>query len=331
MAYIKKYSELVPMITVPAATVKGEVRAILRDENLKVVRDTGWAPNIVTDTGMVNFGKVAAGNGSWYNYTHIGSSGTAPAVTDSTLGGWLAYSNVSLPFTYGPTPSAPNYEYSSIIGRRFNAGVGTGTVREIGLSNATTNQYMAIRTLLGTPIVKAADQVLDAYHRLTVYPNLNDITGQTTIEGQLYDYTLRPWRLPDTGYEAHRIFSFSTNNNNHRAHGGTIVGGTTLADPTPFDNSIYGGYSTSVAEAGNGSGYFDQLIFWDLNKSNNYTNGNWSSNGILATTHRTRHVKTAGSVGGCQIGWSRVSDGFGLNKTETKVINLTIRFTWARH
>jgi len=325
MAHIKKYSDVGIMLTMPAYRLKGEVRCILRDENLNVVKDTGWENNIITDTGLTRFGSQ-----NWYNYMHIGSNGTAAAFTDNSLIQWLAYSNNNLTAAY-TRAGAPNYEFSSTIGKRFNVGVGTGTVRELGLSDFQTNANMSIRCVLGTPIPKAVDQALDVYHRLTVYPNLSDITGQVTIESELYDYTLRPWRLgdPDTG--AHRRFIWATNAQEHRAFGGPIISSTTLGDPTLFHNAIKGGYATTVTDLGGGFGYSDRRFFWDLDHANNYTNGGTSSNGILATTHEMNFYEPPGNQYGVQIGWERVSDGFGLNKTETKIINITLRMTWQRH
>lgn len=332
MAYIKKYSEVEAKspIQLPAFRLKGEIRAILRDENLNQVYDSGWAPNILTETGRRNLGEPALGTGSWFNYIHIGENGTAPTISDNSLLQWLGYSSVALTQTW-QAGGAPDYWMSDVSGKRFNVGVATGTIREVGLSNSSNNQYMSIRTLLPAPIVKGADQALDVYHRFTMYPPTADVTGQVTIEGALYDYTIRPWYMDVGVGEPHNNFTLDGSANNHRAYGSTIVSALGAVSPSIFDNSVQGGYSSTITTIGTGFGYYDERIFWPLEKANGYTDGSWSSNGILATTHYINMRKNLGGTYGFQIGWSRVSDGFGLNKTPEKIINLDLRVAWARH
>lgn len=332
MAYIKKYSEVEAKspIQLPAFRLKGEIRAILRDENLNQVYDSGWAPNILTETGRRNLGSPALGTGSWFNYMHVGENATTPTISDNSLLQWLASSSVALTQTW-QQGGAPDYWMSDVIGKRFNVGVATGTIREVGISNSSSNQYMAIRTLLPAPIVKGADQALDVYHRFTMYPPIADVTGQATIEGALYDYTIRPWHLDIGTGEPHNNFRLDQTTNNHKAYGGTIVAATGDVEPSIFDNNFSGGYSSQITVIGTGFGYYDQRLFWDLDQATGYTDGSYSSNGIRATTHYISMRKQLTGEYGFQIGWSRVSDGFGLNKTPEKIINLDLRVAWARH
>lgn len=184
--------------TIPVGfTVQGLFRCILRERDETVAQDTGWFSNLITDTGMERI-KISPG----YAYGLIGSSNTAPAVTDTKMGTYLAgpiSDALSPTIGFRTTPQRHGYgQYNW----RFDTGVGTGTVREVGATNtnSSSSYLLSSRALVadsgGTPmeIVKGADQILDVYHERRVIVKLTDWTGIVDISGVNYDVIIRAGR-----------------------------------------------------------------------------------------------------------------------------------------
>jgi len=186
--------------------LRGEVRAVLLDLNLRPVFDTGWTPNLITNYGMAGL----AGGGGAGLYMHIGDSAVSPVFTDVSLGNWLAYAQT---IRLGRIQAvAPDYGYSTQVKGRFNPGVATGWVREMGMAQSTTDDpsTIAIRALLNPAIEKGPDNYLDIYHRLWVYPDKARNTTQITVNGEIFDCTagnlnLDTWSDNVDTYVSHHI------------------------------------------------------------------------------------------------------------------------------
>lgn len=322
--YLKKYSEIynaTPIVAAPFRR-KGEFRLVLRNSMGGIVQDTGWFPNLVTDTGLVHMAVGGTGGLAWFSNCHVGSSSTAPATTDTALVSWLGVHTSGKATTYGPTPVAPNYERWQQNGWRFAAGVATGTIRELGLSFRNYNADMSVRALVSPAVAKAADQVLDVYYRLTIWPNTGDVTGTTTIAGESYNYIVRPSYINSATWACITSYGPYTSAAAHKAYGGVL--GTVTGEPTVFDNSTGdNGYSDSINTTGIGSGYCDWQAYWGLDSANDYGQ---------VTAFRTPSTLT-GATGsmGWQISTLKVSDGSGIPKDVTKEMYLDFRMTWARH
>lgn len=320
--YLMKYGEiLVP--TVPLANVKvgGEFRCILRNSMGGIVQDTGWFSNLVTNTGLANMHTQ-----NWFSYFHIGASSTAPAFTNSTLGSWLAVHSVGLGDTESGTPVAPNYEYWTTRGNRFNAGVGTGTIAELGISWSSTNTNMCIRALVSPTIVKAADQVLDVYYRFKLWPSLADVAGVVSIAGQNYNYLLRAKDVDTNDYQ--RTFTtmrFTTDGSFISVYQDDIVavtvGPTVASGGSGTDNAetYVGLIVASGSDSVLGTGYIDTQYRFHLDEGN--------SAGIRSATVRG---PTQISIKGIQCQFNRVSDNAKILKDATKELYFTFRFQYAR-
>jgi len=92
----------------------------------------------------------------------IGSGSTAANVADTELETELA--NVENAYNLYDEDSGNKTLHLA----RFNAGVGTGTIREVGLFTNADPQTLICRALVGTPIVKEADQLINISWELTV-------------------------------------------------------------------------------------------------------------------------------------------------------------------
>jgi hypothetical protein len=119
------------------------------------------------------------------------------------MGAFLAMSP-TVTVTDGPfNAGSPNYERYQTKTFRFNAGAGTGTVQECGMGTNAGLNYLFSHHLLDTPIVKAANNILDVSYRFTVWPSLIETTAPSVlIDGVNYEcktsfYDLARTALPD--------------------------------------------------------------------------------------------------------------------------------------
>jgi hypothetical protein len=123
---------------------------------------------------------------------YIGSGSAAPTDSNTQMETLLAVTQTAQGADIGVNGVAPNYEVSTTKTKRFIAGVGTGTVREVGCGiNDTSVAGLTVRQLVSPAIVKGATQVLDLIWRFTLWPPLGDLAGTVTIDGILYDTIVR--------------------------------------------------------------------------------------------------------------------------------------------
>jgi len=307
------------MIIAPHSRFSGEVKLVLMDLNGRVLQDTGWSPNLITNTGLTNMGFIG-----WAQNCNIGSSAAAPAFTDTALASWLAEAQ-SYPES-SVVPTAPNWELITTQKARFNAGVGTGTIREIGFNLVSAypdNTGMNIRALASPEVTKSADQVLDVYHRMTRWPDLVDRTGVVSIEGVDYNYIVRASQL-DSGSP------LPTQNDFVTAYAAIAIQNSLYDVQTYTDNistvdsepsaPISNGWCTNGLSLGGASGYQDYTILFNLDNAN----GNIRSFRVLEYGHGLADR-------GWQVRLGKVSDDSPLVKDNTKELEIDFRVTWARY
>jgi hypothetical protein len=165
---------------------KGEVRVILRDQNLNVLRDTGWQPNQVTYYGAQR-AMYADGPG----YIHISSSTATPqpdwtalptVMSDAALG------TTGAGIERGDHPSElNNWTTWSQYGARIYSGA--DTIRLIGMTQTGSNTNLMAACTLTTPVIKAADNIVDVYHRKYQKYDTSIKTGVVNFRGE--DFNVR--------------------------------------------------------------------------------------------------------------------------------------------
>lgn len=326
MHYIRRNKVLVPEyldgsghgIAMPQQKMRGEVRCVLRDLMGNELLDTGWQPNLITNNGLVNMGET----GQWGFRLIIGSSAAAPVITNTSVGSYLADKQIT--FEQNNVPVAPNYEIWMIAKARFNAGEGTGTVREIAAhpSAGTINTDISTHALLAAPIVKANDQILDVYYRMYRYPDLVDRTGTIMIEGVSYEYIVRGAYLA----ESQPPNSFGTANAWGQLGLGSSAGNVACSSDI---STLDSGPATAVANPwqdgytknSGGSGTGNYTLYWDID----------SAIGNI----RSFKIREAGNGNACQRGWQirlgKTSDDTPLPKDNTRELYLTFDVTWGRY
>ena len=311
-------------INLPAVRMKagGEFRLMTYepfysyDRGLIVADDTDWFDNLVLDNALIQMTTKS----TWANRFHIGSSSTPPSITDTALFAWMAVNNTSLS-DQNTNLGSPNYQGQTTRGRRFNAGVGTGTIREIGITQETTNTNMSIRALVTPEITKAAPQILDAFYRYTCWPSLIDGTGIVNIFGDDYDYTVRMGAIQDLT----RVFDQYVPDpsiSRHTVYDGDIGPITGL----PSGNSDN---ASSLTITSQGSGFCNYTVGFSVD------NGNLPG-GIRSIASRIVGGATAGEDPRIQVEFRNRGEGSGaldstIPKNNTREISFDLGITWDRH
>lgn len=216
-------------------------------------------------------------------------------------------------------PVAPNYGKSQIRTTRFNAGVGTGTVRQIGLCADSLAASLFCVHVLPVPVIKAANQVLDVLYRITVYPSLISNTVSAVIGGVTYDCVSSFYDVGANDNTA--LFNEAAVLNSNAfcaAFTGPAAG---LLDSLPSGTSTYVGSASNYNYL---AGRCDFTTFYNLNQAN------YSPPDFI----RTSIAKIA--VGGYRIQTEFTATdgpniGQGIPKDYRYELSLNRRLTWGRY
>lgn len=168
----------------------------------QLVQEVGPFSNLITNQGLNRWGTAGFGS-----YTFVGTGTVAPAVTDTTLGNYLAYQSSDAPGgSWNPAISrggSPDYWVMGSGTQRFNAGVATGNLTEVGFgyfngAMTSANHRVSSRALivdsLGAPtsITVLADEYLDVTYSMKYYPYTGaDVIQTVNISGVSYTFTTR--------------------------------------------------------------------------------------------------------------------------------------------
>jgi hypothetical protein len=320
MASLLKYRELRAEMDRPISMgMGGQFRMMLYEEDgTTLIEDTGFFGNVITDYGMDNISDSSQiGVDSLFAGIKIGSGTTAPLTTDTQMETYIAasWTATGLTHTRVVNPNSP-YEAYKDKSARFVAGVGTGTVNEVGIGEGITDGLnLFSRQLVSPGIVKGASQVLDVIYRLTYYPPLVDDLNAVTIDGLTYDTITRmvdaasPVR--DHTFQGIRHSSVGT----WYAYDGNI-GVITDGPSGSFDAPDGSPYSLSYTP---GTYYRDMQLDCGLNGWN-HAGGIRSTRIATKIDHRFQTQFNRQGGGGETI-----------PKDPTKIISLRYRIAWARH
>lgn len=144
--------------------VTGRLTVELRDE-FGDIKELFEVPNIVTTVGKTfiaaSMAKTTVNTPVAMTHMAVGTSATAAAVGDTTLGAEVAGSRTALTST---TPSSNTCVYACT----FGAGVGTGSLNEAGIFNASSAGTLLCRTVFGATISKGASDSLTITWTITI-------------------------------------------------------------------------------------------------------------------------------------------------------------------
>lgn len=129
----------------------------------KVITDSGWLPNIVTNAGIAQVALLAGdATAVPFTYLEVGVTNTAPAVTDTALASAItdsglarAAATVSRVTTTATNDTLQLYKEWSVTG--------TKTVVEAGVFNASSGPTMLARSIFTGIAVENGDKLQATY------------------------------------------------------------------------------------------------------------------------------------------------------------------------
>lgn len=278
---------------------------------------TDWFPNLIVNAGLNRIGT----NEDWLTFCQVGTGSTPPADTDTALQSRLAaHSSLNASIAIGNSTTPPFY-----VGRRntyrFNAGVATGTLSEVGVGWASTGSLFSRALILdggGSPttITVLADEVLDVVYEIRSYGPETDQTGNVTITGVgTLSYTLRMASAGSAGV--------GTINSN-----GAIGGILTSA---PHDHTLWTGAIGAATSTPSGTQASASSASNSAYSNNSYQRTGSVVWGLGAGAITVRSiVVVAGASAASQFGRMQYELSSTIPKTGANVLTINYTHSWAR-
>ena len=151
--------------------LKGRFKFVMQKASTgEITKETCWTDNIVLDTGLA---RMSVSNSIFFDKCLVGSGNSVPLVTDTSLTQFVASSTQIVNKYMSSNATTEPYYLGAVIVFRFAEGVGTGTLREVGLGWSNTNAWN--KALIvdndGNPadLVKLEDEFLDIYCEVRMY------------------------------------------------------------------------------------------------------------------------------------------------------------------
>lgn len=291
-----------------------EFRCILYDDEstMNVVHDTGWFPNLVMLNGLDTVGNLSG----FVTYGSIGTGTTPPVNTSPQMDSWLASSSTSgvSNGVFTIVPAAPNYEYASIKSKRYNAGIGTGLITEIGLGSEGDGTNLYNRQLIPTPFNKTANQILDVLCQQTIWPPLGDTLADITVAGIVYNTITRGSLYLSTTYIS-PWGNMGIGGGGSHGYSGDISATVEGQPSGTFGTAV--GTSWGVLPYTPGNHYIDFKLTYGL--------GNFNVGGIQAFKCSTNHCYYQTSFK------DPLNADAPIPKTDIDIGDFTMRLSWAVH
>lgn len=285
----------------------------------RVLQD--WTKNLITNGGLDMLG--VATNADWMNGCHVGSGTTAPANTNTALVTFVAGIATTVLDTYGVAGSSPYYGYQRRTYRFAEGTFASVNLTEVGIASGTfgvagsarlSAAPLFSRSLIngGTGITVLVDESLDVTYEVRRYAPTVDATGTLTISGVSYTFTVRACNVATVNYWAPFQGSFGMTQTigvsaNPAAGYSGAIGAVTGEPATLITDSSTN--ITSRADYTAGNYYRDVTFGWGLSQGDG--------------SFRSFRLPMAG--GSYQLELSPV-----MAKDTTKVIDITLRVSWAR-
>lgn len=288
-----------------------KMEAIRPDGRKRVVAD--WFPNLITDVGL---NRMAYGG--YLTACHVGTNNTPPNVLNTSLAGYVGGTTTIQAESYGAQSTAPYYGWKRRT-YRFNVGVATGNLAEVGIATAAANGGSTVlfsRALildnLGSPttITILADEVLDVTYEIRNYPPLVDVLQTITITGS---------GAHDTVTRAAYVTS---------SNWGRSLGGAVSFNTSGYDGAVYNGVIGAITTGPSGNGAnvsqynVGNYVENSLERQGGYGFGLNQANlagGITAAQYETTH------------GEYQTSFTPAITKDATKTLSLVFKTSWTRN
>jgi hypothetical protein len=301
--------------------LSGEYKIVIKRDGKEI--ETEWFKNLILNQGLDQLGSD---NEVLYGYARVGTGTTAPVITNTTLEAQVGVSQQGPASTTQVNSGAPNYTTLTTYQYVFTQGSVTGNISEVGVGWATTGSTLFSRALIvdgtGTPTtitLLPIDQLI-IYYRLNASQPTTDTTTSVMISSVSYPYTIR---TAYAGNYASNGVTFKYGYAFTKLGGSIIMYGNDAA-LGPITGALSG---TIIANSGNGGFTFSYPA---------YTPGSYYRDSTFSVDVNTANA--VGGIGGIQWQMGLYSTSLAsqlvlptpIPKTNTQVLTLTVRFTWAR-
>lgn len=187
-------------VALPGCGMSGHFTVELLDAATRRVKQRLAFKNVITNAGLVQFFGNTLTPSALFNHAAVGTSSTAPAVTDTALGaqvGARVTATGGVGDAFGGVTTSPEYAWMRRT-REWGTAEGNGNLTEIGLFSAGTGGTMWCRALFRdssnnpVTVTKTASDVLRVTYEWRLYPPLGDSSYNVTISGTNYAMVARP-------------------------------------------------------------------------------------------------------------------------------------------
>jgi hypothetical protein len=302
-------------------TLRGEYRFVITRGDGST-EDTGWFPNLILDQGLDRMGS--AFQTPIFSICRVGTGNSTPVNTQTALDSPLGSpSTANSTANSNTNEGAPLYRSTLTFNYVFAQGAVVGNISEVGVGWATTGNTLFSRALildnLGSPttITLVAIDQLTVFYRVRVAPTLTDATGSVLIGSTTYNFTSRVCSAANFG-NVQYIFAYGHEYLGKLYIASTYQAGAGLAAITA---SVPTGTQSGANSTGSLQAYTPGTFYRDSSLSFSISQGN-ATGGIQALS----------LVYGEPYQPFRFQIVFNtpIPKTNTNVLTLTIRFSWAR-
>jgi hypothetical protein len=144
--------------------IKGSVRLQVFDGD-KCIHDTGFMDNLITSAGKAGVAGLVGNTGSVtaFTYLAVGTSSTAVAVSDTTLGSEIVDSGLARASATVSRVTTTVTNDTLSLTKTFTV-TGTKTIEEIGIFNASSSGVLLGRRLTGSINVINGNSLVTTYN-----------------------------------------------------------------------------------------------------------------------------------------------------------------------
>jgi hypothetical protein len=248
----------------------------------------------------------------------VGTGSTAPANTDTALANYLAGTNRSYSYSASYAGS-PTFHTEATHSWQFDQGAAAGNLSEIGVGWASSGSLFSRALIVDgsgnpTTITVAAIEFLSVTYKLRMYPPTTDVTGNITLDGSSYAYTIRPANAGGADWAGHGNVGYASAQGSANAVAYTGDIGAMTGSPSGTTATISG---SPTAAAYSSSSYKRTLTCSASISQLNLSGGIRSLRFSLQSTLYS------------QMYWQCQFDPK-IPKDNTKTLSLTFDVSWAR-
>ena len=286
----------------------------------EIVSETGEFKNLVLDTGLA---RMSAG--TWIDRCVVGSGNSNPVVTQVALDNLVASTTTvatGSSDTGGSQLSTLPYYWYGRRTWRFNTGIATGNLSEIGVRWGNSNLWnrALIRDNAGNPttITVLADEYLDVFCEVRVYPS--DSNGSFNIVDKLGNI------VSTHNYESKFLATGTSQSSGAYWRGDRI--------DTKF-------FCISASQMGSSNSTLIPSVAKNFSPINTYINNSINSKAIISSTevninHTSFSIAIIGLMSGvysydsmtCGYKW-QISPP--ISKTNAMILTYSVTVSWERY